>query len=380
VFLDGINIFNMTGNYQNCSPAVYGSWHTIEMNVSINQTVSFVGAIGTVMYVGNLDTSVDVGYHEFRNLNISTYVNERRVRGVDFAKLGYYVADDPTWCHSNLLLYLNGYLIDSVACDEVINHTDLNLSSYSYMEVEVPVEYLQDTNIVYFTLSSDIIFPEYWIPFDNSTIDLYNESYYVANGVIVKSSGEHIVDFKLWYDEVYDYPIYYEFYAGWNLFNMPISPENNSIRSVLQPIEGKYGKVLRFNKTYNTYETFNPAYPEWLNNFTIFDTEHGYWISITENCTLDTLGYSDIYWKDRNLKQGWNMVSWESIESGRNASIELDSIFGSYGKILRYNTTASRYETFNPSYPPFLNDFTEMTPGKGYWISMIENKTWRYLP
>lgn len=86
----------------------------------------------------------------------------------------------------------------------------------------------------------------------------------------------------------------YTFYEGWNMFAVPVVASNNTVKSVLYPIEGKYGKVLRYNTITRSYETFNPAYPEWLNDFIEFDQDHAYWVSITENCTLSLSGSIDV--------------------------------------------------------------------------------------
>lgn len=170
----------------------------------------------------------------------------------------------------------------------------------------------------------------------------------------------------------------FTFYTGWNLFSIPTNMTNYSATYVLSGISGKYGKVLRFNNENKSYETFNPSYPEHMNDFTEIDYDYGYWISITENCSLDVEGYLIPGNRSYNLTEGWNLVPWASLSNTTTVSDALSSISSDYGKVLRFNTINQSYETFNPLYPPFMNEFTVMTSTRGYWISMIINGEWNH--
>lgn len=168
-----------------------------------------------------------------------------------------------------------------------------------------------------------------------------------------------------------------DFIVGWNMFSLPLNVSNWTISNVLANISGNYGKVLRYNSTSKVYETYSPSYEPWMNNFTDFDDKHAYWISITQNCSVNISGNIPIGTQNISVFSGWNLIPWYSLDS-RSSFDATISIYGSYGKLLQFNTTTQNYETYNPLYPPWLNNFSVMKPGYGYWIAMVNDNYWTH--
>lgn len=378
-YLTDTFFINDTNSYY-CMPETNGIYYTIRIDISLNKTIP--GYDETDVYIGNRDYFGNMGYHEFANVSAKVVRAESRSKNVITAKLGYYVASDTSNCWNNLVGFLNGRIIDRINCGDVKNNTggSSDRSTFSYREVDVPIEYLQETNEIYWTLLGDFILPEYHMPYDNSTIGVYNESFTVVNGVPSQTGGEYLVDLILGYpNDFFTYETL-DLKVGWNMFSVPIELNNSSIRHVLHGIDGKYGKVLRYNKTAGLYETFNPSYPDFMNNFTDFETGYGYWISITENCTAEIEGLMNVTDRSINMSDGWNMFSWVSQDEPREVSHAIRSVSGNYGKVLTYDSFSGRYLTYNPLYPVWLNDFTTLEYGKSYWLSMTSNDTLEYNP
>jgi hypothetical protein len=86
-------------------------------------------------------------------------------------------------------------------------------------------------------------------------------------------------------------PIYTEqdLVAGWNLITYPASEPRN-ISTALSTIGGKYTQVLRYEAGEPTlWKRYNTGIPAWANSLTQMSPGWGYWIYVTEACTLAIL-------------------------------------------------------------------------------------------
>ncbi len=83
-------------------------------------------------------------------------------------------------------------------------------------------------------------------------------------------------------------PIYTEqpLFAGWNLISYPAS-EPRAVADALSSIAGKYTQVLRYEPGEPTaWKRYNTGIPPWANSLTQITPGWGYWVYVTENCTL----------------------------------------------------------------------------------------------
>ena len=86
-------------------------------------------------------------------------------------------------------------------------------------------------------------------------------------------------------------PIYtrQELVAGWNLVAYPASEPRN-ISVALASIESKYNQVMRYEAGESTlWKRYNTSIPAWANSLTQMSPGWGYWLYVTENCTLAIL-------------------------------------------------------------------------------------------
>lgn len=83
-------------------------------------------------------------------------------------------------------------------------------------------------------------------------------------------------------------PIYTEqpLFAGWNLISYPAS-EPRTVADAFSSIAGKYTQVLRYEPGEPTaWKRYNTNIPPWANSLTQITSGWGYWIYVTQNCTL----------------------------------------------------------------------------------------------
>lgn len=154
--------------------------------------------------------------------------------------------------------------------------------------------------------------------------------------------------------------------AGWNLISLPLDPSNKSITSVLNSIEGKYLSVWAYGVA--GWERYIVGAPG--NNLSTMEAGRGYWIKMTQSATLTITG-EDTYNKAVQLRQGWNLVGYNSLIS-RTREEALASIDGLYYSVWTYvNGGWLRYIPGASG-----NNLTEMKPWEGYWINAVQNCVW----
>jgi len=152
-------------------------------------------------------------------------------------------------------------------------------------------------------------------------------------------------------------------YSGWNLISLPITPGDNSTSSVLASVWDDVNAVYGYNaetKQFESASTMNPG--------------EGYFVYATAGCTWEYSGTPPYTSMNTELKQGLNMVGWLNC-SKDDVDDALSSISGGYYYVAQWNTTAEKFDVYNPAAPSAFNDFTAMERGTGYFISAKQDCT-----
>jgi hypothetical protein len=71
----------------------------------------------------------------------------------------------------------------------------------------------------------------------------------------------------------------------------------------VQNIADKLVRMWGFDAATQTWKLYDPAAPE-VSDLASLERGKGYWIKVTEDCTLIYAGYS------YSLKKGWNLIGW----------------------------------------------------------------------
>jgi len=165
---------------------------------------------------------------------------------------------------------------------------------------------------------------------------------------------------------------------GWNLISIRVSPCSTVVTDVLSTIEGQYDLVYAYHAsdTADPWKKYNTAAPPFLNDLTEIDETMGLWIRATEAVTLTVSGFAPGF-TDIQLYSGWNLVGYPS-QTTRSVTAELAGIEGKYDLVYAYDAwdADDPWKKYNTAAPPFLNDLTEIGPGRGYWIRVSQDCTW----
>jgi len=74
-------------------------------------------------------------------------------------------------------------------------------------------------------------------------------------------------------------------YTGANLIGFPRS-NSQSVADALASIAGKYTKVFEYDSTTSSWKSYDVSLPGWANSLQQMRPGYGYWVYVTENCTL----------------------------------------------------------------------------------------------
>ena len=154
---------------------------------------------------------------------------------------------------------------------------------------------------------------------------------------------------------------------GWNLISLPLTQSDESIDSVLSSIAGKWDYILIYNATDNSdhWKSNSTFKPDQLNDLKTMDHTMGLWINMTENCTLELMGY-EANSTSIPLYAGWNLVGYPT----QNNETVGNALWG---------TGADRVEAFDASQPYNVIEVGPnyvMQPGEGYWIHVPADTVW----
>ncbi len=149
---------------------------------------------------------------------------------------------------------------------------------------------------------------------------------------------------------------------GWNLVSFPVLPEDRSIEAVFISIAGLYSEISTIrNGEAVSYVPGRPA-----NTLTEITSDHGYWIRMSKDATIVTVGAAVPGRTEIELNEGWNLVPYV-IDRTWPVRFALSSIAGKYDEVRGFDTEAV---SFFPALPAAFNTLHELEAGRGYLIHM----------
>jgi hypothetical protein len=189
---------------------------------------------------------------------------------------------------------------------------------------------------------------------------------------------------------------------GWNLISVPLNlttwelGEEAVVGDPLNvTLENSLTSIYRYNTTPGSFEKCT-HYAGWgwapatgSESFTELEPGRGYWAMAENDCDLTFTGTapSDL---DVPLDADWNCIGWYSTSE---ALLGEEAIVGdplnvtpenSLTSIYRYNTTSESFEKCTHyagwGWAPATGSesFTELEPGRGYWVMSENDCVWRH--
>ncbi|MCX9083992.1 MAG: metallophosphoesterase [Candidatus Methanoperedens sp.] len=190
--------------------------------------------------------------------------------------------------------------------------------------------------------------------------------------------------------------------SGWNLISVPfdlttwkLGDESDVGKPINVTPTNCISSLYQYNTTSALFEK-SDHFTDWgwwpatgSESFTALEPGRGYWIMAQQDCSLTFTGTapSDL---DIPLDTGWNLVGWysmnvapldEEAEAGNPLNV---TPANSLTSIYRYNTTSALFEK-SDHFPDWgwwpatgSEGFTEIEPGRGYWVMAQNGAEWRH--
>lgn len=180
------------------------------------------------------------------------------------------------------------------------------------------------------------------------------------NSFIVEDGGNFVmINSEMMAYQSYVTPsIKYEVKEGWNTLCFPFYREDDSLRKVLEPFEGRYDKVYYYDAYQGAWKSYVFGRAEHFNTLTEINRSMTVNIHFTEDIEVNTRGFLPdemVY----SLKKGSNFISYpfaETMQSGDFLSDVIDNV--------------SAVETVIEGETHKLSSTDYMIPGRGYIVKM----------
>lgn len=163
---------------------------------------------------------------------------------------------------------------------------------------------------------------------------------------------------------------------GWNLLSFSNLYFRIPVEDAFASIEGSYTKVYTYEPDAgeDPWLRYVPGADPETNTLTHVDGRHGYWVHVTDACTL-VLDGTPPAMPVISLYEGWNLVSFPRMYP-QDIAESLSAIIDKVVLVYTADEGIGGWRRYNPSSPPWANKLTTFYPGEGYWIKVSEDVVW----
>jgi hypothetical protein len=160
---------------------------------------------------------------------------------------------------------------------------------------------------------------------------------------------------------------------GWNMVSFQLEPDNTNTTSVLAPIWDKVTAIWGYDDDTGSWVFYDKNGLPFLNSLNNLHSLKGYWIKMDDYASLPVNGFFDS--NIIQLRTGWNLIGYSSIKTVpiSKAIIPISYCLNS---IWTHNLENDQWEFYDQHGLPFLNNLTQIEPGKSYWINVNQDCNW----
>ena len=155
--------------------------------------------------------------------------------------------------------------------------------------------------------------------------------------------------------------------TGWNIFSSPVMPADKNLKNILQPliIAGQLKKVM--DETGNVIEDWG-SFGGWQNKIGDIKSTEGYKINVTSDATVEISGIPTQLPYDIELKNGWNIISWPSLNE-QNGEDVFQTLIDD-GKLKKVMDELGNVIEDWGSFGGWRNTIGNLKPGEGYKVNV----------
>ena len=152
--------------------------------------------------------------------------------------------------------------------------------------------------------------------------------------------------------------------TGWNLISLNVTPFTPA------PVD-VFGSILNdVTLVKDLFTSYNPLLPPMFNTLTQLVDGSGYFVNVNNiGLSIDVTGMPvDVQNLEIPLIAGWNLIGYP-CQVAQDVGIAISNL-GSNVVLVK-----NLFESYNPALPPMFNTLTNMQPGIGYFIQVVNPDT-----
>jgi len=155
---------------------------------------------------------------------------------------------------------------------------------------------------------------------------------------------------------------------GWNMMSFYVEPDDMNMVSIVQPIITS-GELLKVIDEAGGFIQDIPGVG-WMNTIGDMANTEGYYIKVSNNCTLEVTGMPVVLPFDIPLNDGWNIMGYPKEQSQEGLSVV--QVLIDAGELIKVINEAGGFIQNIPGVG-WMNTIGNFEPGEGYYIKVNAN-------
>ena len=162
--------------------------------------------------------------------------------------------------------------------------------------------------------------------------------------------------------------------AEWNLVGWS-GASGTGIAAATEPFSERLATAFAYDATAQSFLSFSPTGPGFLNTLETLDQGTGLWIRLTGGAALDWEQPAISLARSVALQPGFTLALWTGPD-GTPVEEAVAGLGDALTALFTWDAVQQRFLTYNPSGPGFLNTAERFRHGEGVWLLADRAATW----
>ena len=143
-------------------------------------------------------------------------------------------------------------------------------------------------------------------------------------------------------------------------------------------VSAQVGVIYHWLAETQTWASFRPGAPAFLNGFDTFERGASYWVRSSDAVEWTVVGgpLEPPAAEPTRLHPRWTEVVWRGADGAAIAEAFGADVFPQVEVIYRWLAETQTWGSFRPGVPAFLNAFDTFATGGSYWVAVAEEVEW----
>ena len=171
-------------------------------------------------------------------------------------------------------------------------------------------------------------------------------------------------------------------HADWNVVVWDGADGAGVLDALGSDVAAQVDVLYRWVAETQTWTSFRPGGPAFLDGFDTFERGASYWVRASESVEWTVVGgpLEPPAAEAIRLYPGWNQIVWRGADGAGIAEALRPDVFAQVASVFHWVAETQTWTSYRPGAPAFLNGFDTLASGASYWISVAEEVEWAVPP